>query len=81
MKETHTNSGTKNHVKAAVAANVCGLSASTVYRLARQGRIPHIRSDRAVRFNIDDVVEALTHDNIQKEIEAEEDQQTKRKDN
>ena len=62
MEETITNPGSRNHVRAAVAADVCGVSASTIYRLARQGRIPHIRTGRAVRFNIDDVVKALSHD-------------------
>lgn len=32
-------------------AAYCGLDRGTVYRLAREGQIPHARAGRAVRFH------------------------------
>ena len=48
------------YVTAAEVAKVLGVSAATIFRLARRGKIPHLKVGRAVRFNVHEVQQALS---------------------
>lgn len=45
------------YVKAEVVAEHLGVSKKTVYKLAREGKIPSYRIGRMVRFSLEDIDE------------------------
>lgn len=61
MKETQTTARDKEYLTARQLAEVLQVSAQTVRRLAREGKIPSVRlTPRLIRFHLRSVRDALT---------------------
>ena len=66
---TSTTTSTRNQyprwVSVPEAAETLGVNAATLYRLARQNRVPHIRVGRTVRVNLTALEEFLSHGQVE----------------
>ena len=66
---TRTTTSTRNQyprwVSVQEAAETFGVNAATLYRLARQNRVPHIRVGRTVRVNLTALEEFLSHGQVE----------------
>ena len=55
-------------VTAEELAATLNVSRSTIYHLTQAGRIPHYKTGRLVRFNLDAVLNALHHEAIDQAV-------------
>lgn len=63
--ETELHAQSDPLVDAQTAAQILGVKSSWLLQRAREGRIPHVRLGKYVRFNIDEVCRAFRQDEFE----------------